>query len=201
MNYGLPEVETSETNSLIYDKSLEINHQQIRDTKLITSNQINSLNDGKLTKNFMKTFLLDLVISKFVNNEPDYKFNDMRALKVMFEKGIINKSQIIEDRRQFFHFSKYNDNIVINIPAKYYSKSLYKQINLPLIRKNIICVPYTPEDLGDGINLMKKSINGRLFKNNVQFEGQISQINQKFYNKCLEIYKDDKTAEGDMTIV
>lgn len=198
VNYGLPQMNEDETEKLITDKVLNINHKQIKDQKRITYQQMNSLNDGKLTKNFMKTFILELVLSKIANGEPDYKYNDMRLIKILLENGLVNKSEITEERRQFFPLSRYNQEIIINIPQKYYSKRIYSQVNLLSVRQTIRCVPYTNEDLGEALTFLKKRINGRLFKNNLLFEDQLSSLNQRLHNKALEIKISSEDADDTM---
>lgn len=204
VNYGSPSVEYIELDNYIDPQILlKRNHTMITRAKkwdLEYIKDINELKDGKLSTRFVTTFVKELLASKVITREPDYIFHDMRALKILFSNDFYTTDDLVDNRKLIVDYRKMGDgrSICVNIPVKFYSKRLNKDMQSPWFKDNIICRPYTSEDLGEGLKQMKRSLNARLFSNNVKFEEQISMMNKKFSNKLKDLFQGSHKKDNDI---
>lgn len=172
INYGeVYDVKTESSKNLYTIKDFK--HDFVKTDNKLKKNFIkNNVRDVKFTRKFLTIFLLLLINNKKIHREPEYQFKDMRVIAYLQQN---RKDMDIYKVNTHQKSILYTDRRYINIPERFSSLAIQKMISeaYPNIRVNT----YKTSELPEYLKILKRNINGKVFKDNVDLEERISRYN------------------------
>lgn len=136
--------------------------------------------DGKFSKKFFHIFLINLLVNRIINKEPNYgRINDMRRIaEFKYANSSYLRSEEIDVNIK--NNIDYSQPLIINVPERLYNKTIEKALVnfFPLIRIE----PYKLSELPLGFKFIQRNINSSNFINNIELQDKIIHINNRIHS-------------------